>query len=232
MQKSFRKYILPGIIAFSLAALTLLTVFWIIPVVRYSNAEKLLREGKYLEAADIFAALGNYSDSADRIPACKYAYAEALIDQKKQREALQVFKDLGDYSDTKLRSMYLNGACETISAGNSQTLGLKNDGTIAYTGFNNSVQADVSGWTDVIAVSSGFDQNVALKSDGTVEAIGTYEYGHCNVDDWTDIIAISAGNKHTLGLKADGTVVFTPYPTGNLYPYEKEYLDSQRELAD
>ena len=44
MQKSFRKYILPGIIAFSLAALTLLTVFWIIPVVRYSNAEKLLRE--------------------------------------------------------------------------------------------------------------------------------------------------------------------------------------------
>lgn len=36
-----------------------------------------------------------------------------------------------------------------ISAGNGHTIGLKADGTVVVTGWNDDGQCDVSGWTDI-----------------------------------------------------------------------------------
>jgi len=85
--------------------------------------------------------------------------------------------------------------------------GLKADGTVVATGYNEYGQCDVLGWTDIVSVSAGNDCTIGLKTDGTVVAVGYNEYGQCDVLDWVDIVAVSAGHNHTIGLKADGTVV-------------------------
>lgn len=95
----------------------------------------------------------------------------------------------------------------SISAGFSQTVGLKKDGTVVATGNNPAEESNVSDWTNIIQVSAGEGTTVGLKSDGTVVATGNNYSGQANVSDWTDIVAISAGGGHTVGLKSDGTVV-------------------------
>ena len=139
---------------------------------------------------------------------------------------------------------YYYGQCDVsdwtdivaISAGGYHTVGLKADGTVVatkYTGdgnygqcdvssANDSVQCDVSNWTNIVAISAGGNYTVGLKADGTVvatEYTGDQEfyYGQCDVSDWTDIAAISAGWSCTVGLKADGTVVATEYTGSWIY---------------
>ena len=94
-----------------------------------------------------------------------------------------------------------------ISAGDLHTVGLRSDGSVVATGYNEYGQCDVSGWKDIVAVSAGYCFTVGLKSDGTVVAVGDNKYGQCDVSEWKDIVAISAGKVHTVGLKSDGTVV-------------------------
>lgn len=97
--------------------------------------------------------------------------------------------------------------CDTISAGDNYTVGLKSDGTVVAVGDNSYGQRDVNSWTDIVSISASTYHTVGLKSDGTVVAVGDNDYGQCDVDNWTDIVAISAADYHTVGLKSDGTVV-------------------------
>ena len=170
-----------------------------------------------------------------KVPAMTYRNAEKLIAEGKQLEALRVFRSLDDYSDAKLRSRYLSGACNTLSASMLQTMAVNEDGTVSYTGYTDYIRYDISKWTDVIAVSSSSYNSVALKGDGTVVSIGSfvgnYEYyGQCDVKDWTNIVAISAGDTHTLGLKEDGTVVYTPLQTENMTADLAVYWRDHAEL--
>jgi len=119
--------------------------------------------------------------------------------------------------------------CFCISAGNSHTVGLGDDGKVIAAGGNTEVfygvkkrndygQCNTSGWRSIISVSAGCRHTVGLKADGTVVAVGhnkiydtqksTFVHcGQCDTKDWRDIIEVSAGAFYTVGLKADGTVV-------------------------
>ena len=103
-----------------------------------------------------------------------------------------------------------------VSAGSSNTVGLKSDGTCVATGDNQNGQCDVYDWTDIVKVVSGGYHTVGLKSNGRVLAVGSDSYGKTNVNDWVDIVDIYAGFDKTVGLKADGTIVAVGYKTGIL----------------
>jgi len=94
-----------------------------------------------------------------------------------------------------------------VTAGNSHTVGLKSNGTVAAAGSNSYGQCNVGGWAGIVQVAAGVGHTVGLKSDGTVVAVGYNYYGQCNVGGWTGIVQVAAGAYHTIGLKWDGTVV-------------------------
>ena len=93
-----------------------------------------------------------------------------------------------------------------VSASGSQTLVLKNDGTVLSWGSGSmtNVPAGLSG---IVAVSAGDTHSLALKSDGTVVAWGQGDKGQTNVPaGLTNVVAVAAGYHHSLALQADGHV--------------------------
>ena len=180
----------------------------------YAKAEALLEAGDYDAAAEAFDALGDYSDAAERVQATHYAKAEALLAAGDYDAAAEAFGAAGNYKDAKERSFELWNTVavrDTVSAGDSHTVGLKSDGTVIAVGENDDGQCDVSGWTDIVAISAGGWHTVGLRSDGTAVAVGSNKHGQCRVSGWTDIVAVSAGGAHTVGLRSDGTVVAVGY---------------------
>lgn len=87
---------------------------------------------------------------------------------------------------------------------------LRSDGTLRSPEFSNinpaSIQAAISGWSNITSIALGTDHIVGLCRDGSVKAAGSNNYGQCNVQSWSNMIAIAAGYYYTVGLCADGTV--------------------------
>jgi len=92
-------------------------------------------------------------------------------------------------------------------AADYHTVAIKEDGTVAATGYNNFGQCNVWHWFDIISVAAGSGFTVGLRKNGTVVAAGRNDFDQCNVGKWQDVIAISAGARHTVGLLPDGTVI-------------------------
>ena len=208
-------------------AVLLLVTRVIIPASNYNKAEALAAEGKYLEAAAVFADLGKYKDSPERNLECLYAQAESLVAEGRYAEAAIAFYRTGSYKDARQRSDTLwdqNAERQSIGIGSIHILGLKTDGTAVSDGNSVDGKCNVGSWKNLVAVTTGFYHSVGLRSDGTVVAVGENDNGQCNVSNWTDIVAIAAGNAHTVGLKADGTVVATHY-AGSYYTDQCEVAD-------
>lgn len=66
----------------------------------YKVAMKLMEEEQYSQAADAFAALGEYEDSAEKNKFCKYQYAEELFNKGDFDQALKIYTALGEYEDS------------------------------------------------------------------------------------------------------------------------------------
>ena len=66
----------------------------------YKTASRLMENEQYSEAADAFAALGEYNDSAEKALICKYEYAGVLIENGSFDDAIEVYNDLGEYKDS------------------------------------------------------------------------------------------------------------------------------------
>jgi len=94
-----------------------------------------------------------------------------------------------------------------IDANQSNSVGVKSDGTAIAVGDNPHGQNWVSAWDDIRYIRSSGRHTVGLKNDGTVVAVGRNDEGQLNVATWTDIIEIAASWEHTVGLKSDGTIV-------------------------
>ncbi len=76
----------------------------------YQRAVTLLQNKDYVNAAELFAALGDYKDSAARVAETKeamkadaYAAAEALLENKDYDGAIAAFAALEDYRDSAAR---------------------------------------------------------------------------------------------------------------------------------
>ena len=119
-----------------------------------------------------------------------------------------------------------------LSAGNDNTLALREDGTVWSWGHNvygqlgrttptrfDSVPAQVTGLTGVVALAAGFGHALALREDGTVWAWGTNWFRQLGfslatlsnvtprqVPNLTDITEIAAGMSISMVRRADGSV--------------------------
>src|ERR1041385_2034826 len=92
-----------------------------------------------------------------------------------------------------------------VAGGESFSMALKADGTVAAWGENSSGQTNVpidltnvvaiaAGYTHALAVAGGESFSMALKADGTVAAWGENSSGQTNVPiDLTNVVAIAAG---------------------------------------
>ncbi len=77
---------------------------------KYNSASELLSGGKYEEAAAAFAAMGDYSDSAERVMESRYRQAVSLLECGSYDEAKALFGKTEGYSDSNeqmLRADYL-----------------------------------------------------------------------------------------------------------------------------
>ena len=77
---------------------------------KYNAASELLSSGKYEEAATAFAAMGDYSDAAERVIESRYRQAISLLESGSYDEAKALFEKTVGYSDSNeqmLRADYL-----------------------------------------------------------------------------------------------------------------------------
>lgn len=74
----------------------------------YQTAGTLYKEGKYAQALEIYAALGDYADSAKMAEICRqkanYEKAGQLLAAGEYEQAAQMYDQLGLYSDSPLKS--------------------------------------------------------------------------------------------------------------------------------
>jgi len=110
--------------------------------------------------------------------------------------------DVGDWTDII-----------QVAAGDTQTVGLKSDGTVVAVGWGyvreegEKGPCEVGGWTGINQTAAGGLYTVGLKSDGTVVAVGYNYDGQCDVGGWANITQVAASGGHTVGLRSNGTVV-------------------------
>lgn len=71
----------------------------------YKTATELLDSGEFEAAREMFAALGDYEDSAAMITECDYQQAIALLKSGEFETAREMFLALGDYKDSKKLSV-------------------------------------------------------------------------------------------------------------------------------
>ncbi|MDE7279774.1 MAG: zinc ribbon domain-containing protein, partial [Oscillospiraceae bacterium] len=93
--------------AVSLAAVILcagiyFAVRFVLPEIRYSNAEKLYAEGNTAEAETAFSKLGNYKSSAEYVRKCRYEIALELMNDGFYPEAADAFTSLDGYESSNM----------------------------------------------------------------------------------------------------------------------------------
>ena len=85
----------------------------------YGKATDMMDGGNYEDAAEVFASLGDYKDSQEKVTHCQYEHAVALMNDKKFADAADAFAKLGNYKDSEEKAIHCK--CE-------QVLTLLNDG--------------------------------------------------------------------------------------------------------
>ena len=93
--------------AISLAAVILcvgiyFAVRFILPEIRYLNAERLYTVGKTAEAETAFSKLGDYKNSAGYVLKCRYEIALKLMDDGLYHEAADAFTSLDGYENSNM----------------------------------------------------------------------------------------------------------------------------------
>lgn len=70
---------------------------------RYVRAGGLFEQGEYLQAAQVYADIGDYKDSAGKEDEARYYYAGELMKAEDYTGALAVYQALGEYEDSSQR---------------------------------------------------------------------------------------------------------------------------------
>ena len=119
-KKSYAPFITVFLILAGIIAIICITV---IPTKinenNYANAEDLMGKEKYQLAAEVYADLGDYEDSQEKLKLAKYNYASQLEAQGKFDEAKAIYVELENYEDSMARasSCTYNSALTALDAG-------------------------------------------------------------------------------------------------------------------
>lgn len=89
-----------GAAAVILTGLILVSVFFLLPTLRYASARKAMENRNYDKAIDTFLALGTYQDAQALATRAKYLKATDLMETQQYADAKAIFEDLGDYEDS------------------------------------------------------------------------------------------------------------------------------------
>jgi hypothetical protein len=93
-----------------------------------------------------------------------------------------------------------------ISAGATQNLALKSDGTVVSWG--SSSPALPAGLNNIIRIASGTSHHLAIRSNGTLVAWGSNSYGQTTLPGGvTTAKRVAAGEKHSLALLQNGSLL-------------------------
>ncbi len=123
------------------------------------------------------------------IAICGFAISRDTEHELLKKEMAKAREEITKYSD------YIRTTSHNV-------VGLKSNGTVVASGWNQWGQCDVEDWNDITKISVGpASLTLGLKTDGTV--VTNYINA---VDDWTDIVALSAGSDHIAGLNSTGTL--------------------------
>lgn len=119
-KKSYAPFITVFLIIAGIIAIICITV---IPAKinekNYTSANQLMSEGKYSDAVNVYAELGDYEDSAEKLKAAKYAQASQLEKEEKYEEAKVLYAELQNYEDSmaKVSSCTYNIAINALDSG-------------------------------------------------------------------------------------------------------------------
>lgn len=170
---------------------------------KYDVADIMLKHGEFGSAADLFASLGDYRDSADRCLECSYSYAEALFENGKYDEALGAFSVLGDYSDAKIRRIQVIYRQAEIAAGNDDHA----EAIMLFLSLGDYNDAPQRAYDVALAVTgdSVAAQNMLASGGLTAEELER----SVQIAERRALLplnSVAAGNYHTVILRSDGTV--------------------------
>ncbi len=164
----------------------------------YAQAEALREDEKYIEAAAIYAELGDFSDAAEKALLCRYNSALVLESEGKYNEAKAVYVALGDYKDSaaKATSCDYNEAIAILEAGKYDEAAEKFKALGNY--LDCSIKAEECTYKKALAlVDEGkFEDAIELYETipgytGTNEAIINAKYAYINAN-------LDSKNKTTL----------------------------------
>ena len=103
-RKKNRRAVAVAVVMALCTALVYLSAFEVWPYVRYRQAVTAMEEGRFGEAEEAFAAMGNYRDAEERVLRCRYDAAKVKLDAGDEAsvdEAREVFAALSDYEDSR-----------------------------------------------------------------------------------------------------------------------------------
>ena len=90
--------------ALAVVGLTLASVLYFIPQLRYEIAVGNLEKGNYDKAIAAFTSLGDVNDSAELVKEAKYKKALSLMVDKKYAEAKSLFEEIKGYEDSDAKA--------------------------------------------------------------------------------------------------------------------------------
>ncbi len=96
-KKTAKRIVIAAAVIAVVIAMIPISINYIIPAVKYSQAEKLASNGQYDEAIAAFKAMGDYKDAQVRMTDTQYDKAEALMAEGAYTEAAAIFDKLDDY---------------------------------------------------------------------------------------------------------------------------------------
>ena len=197
----------------------------------YQQAQSLLASEQYGDAAEAFAALGNYRDSkqmaenaqelqtereeqeASAALEAAYTAAQELLDAKQYTEAINAFDALGDYKDSSLKSKEADALRQEAYAQASSWMDAKRypAAAVAFTAlgdYKDSIQQATRARKQfqVMPIAAGSFNTSYMRSDGSIVAEGYSLIGRFDTNDWENIVSVAVGGSHIAALCQDGTV--------------------------
>lgn len=187
--KKKRNIIIASIAAAVCVTVIIVVTTVIIPSSKYSKADKLLSQGSYLEAVEIFKEIPTFKDSQDKI----VASAVGLINEGDFDSGIAILEEMDGYgnSEEKINEAKYTIA-ESLEENGEYASAAMAFGKLGILGYSDSADRSMKLWNKVArrhVISCGGGETLLLMADGTVKQLG-YDYDGAEKDTIPQINAL------------------------------------------